>query len=83
MTVAGFGDFGDGLGKVFPLARLGWRLGGSTGVFTPLSTTATTVNSGGATSSSGAASPLDMQLIVTYADPISASGSRPRSPTSP
>ena len=41
-------------------------------MFTPLSTTATTVNSGGATSSSGAASPLDMQLTVTYADPISA-----------
>ncbi len=72
LTVAGSGDFGDGLGKVFPLARLGWRLGGSTGVFTPLSTTATTVTSGNATSSSGAASPLDMQLTVTYADPISA-----------
>jgi len=72
LTVAGSGDFGDGLGKIFPLARLGWRLGASTGVFTPLSTAAMTVTSGGATSSSGAASPLDMQLTVTYADPISA-----------
>jgi len=54
------------------LVGLGWRLGASTGVFTPLSTAAMTVTSGGATSSSGAASPLDMQLTVTYADPISA-----------
>jgi hypothetical protein len=72
LTVAGSGDFGDGLGKVFPLGRLGWRLGGSTGAFTPLSTTATTVNSGNATTSTGMASPLDMQLTVTYADPVSA-----------
>jgi hypothetical protein len=71
LTVAGSGDFGDGLGKTFPLDRLGWRLGGSTSAFTPLSTTAATVTSGNATTSSGVANPLDMQLTVTYADPIS------------
>jgi hypothetical protein len=72
LTVAGTGDFGDGLGKAFPLARLGWRLNGSAGAYTPLSTAATTVTSGGATSPTGSANPLDMQLTVTYADPISA-----------
>ena len=70
LSLAGSGNFADGSGKTFPLAQLGWRLHGAA-AYTATSTTAQTVTTGTATSSSGTASPIDFQLQVTYADPVS------------
>jgi len=71
LSVQGSGDFADGTGKTYPLARLGWRLNGGAAAFTPFSTTAQAVTTGAATRPSGTAVPIDFRLTVTYTDPVS------------
>jgi hypothetical protein len=71
LSFQGGGDFADGTGKTYPLARLGWRLTGSASAYTAVSTTAQAITSGIANSPSGTATPIDFQLQVTYADPVS------------
>jgi hypothetical protein len=71
LSVQGSGDFADGTGKSYPLARLGWRLDGSGAAYAPLSTTAQAVATGAANSPAGSAVPIDFRLQVTYADPVS------------
>lgn len=70
LTLAGSGAFADGTGKSFPLAQLGWRLHGAA-AYTAASTTAQTITTGVANTPSGTAAPVDLQLQVTYADPVS------------
>jgi hypothetical protein len=70
LSLAGSGNFADGTGKTFPLAQLSWRLHGGT-TYTATSTTTQTVTTGVATTTSGAANPIDFRLQVTYADPVS------------
>ncbi|HET6847742.1 MAG TPA: hypothetical protein VFH74_02715 [Gaiellales bacterium] len=70
LSLNGSGDFADGTGKTFPLARMGWRVHGG-GAYTAASTTAQTVATGVATATAGTATPIDFQLQVTYADPVS------------
>jgi hypothetical protein len=71
LSVQGSGDFADGTGKTYPLARLGWRLNGGGGAYAPLSTSAQSVTTGAANTPSGTAVPIDFRLQVTYADPVS------------
>ncbi len=71
LSVQGSGDFADGTGKTYPLARLGWRLNGGGPTYTPISTSAQTVTTGAANAPSGTAVPIDFRLQVTYADPVS------------
>jgi hypothetical protein len=71
LAVQGGGDFADGTGKTYPLARLGWRLTGSGAAYTALSTSAQSVTTGSANVPAGTATPIDFQLQVTYADPVS------------
>ena len=71
LSVQGAGAFTDGSGKSYPLSRMGWRLNGSAGTFTPRSTAAQTVTTGAANTPIGTTTPVDFQLQVTYADPIS------------
>jgi hypothetical protein len=70
LSLQGAGDFSDTTGKTFPLSRLGWRVNGS-GSFTAVTTTAQSVASGSSNAPSGTTTPLDFQLQVTYADPVS------------
>jgi hypothetical protein len=71
LSFQGGGDFADGTGKSYPLARLGWRLTGSGSGYTAVSTTTQAISSGVANSPAGTATPIDFQLQVTYADPVS------------
>jgi hypothetical protein len=71
LSVQGSGDFVDGTGKSYPLGRLGWRVDGSAAAYAPFSTTAQAVTTGAANAPAGAAVPIDFQLQVTYADPVS------------
>ncbi|MDX6522631.1 MAG: Carbohydrate binding domain [Gaiellales bacterium] len=71
LSFQGGGDFADGTGKSYPLARLGWRLTGSGGAYTAVSTTTQAITSGVANSPAGTVTPIDFQLQVTYADPVS------------
>jgi hypothetical protein len=71
LLVQGAGDFADGTGKTYPLARLGWRLDGGGGAYTALSTSAQPVTTGAANVPAGTATPIDLRLQVTYADPVS------------
>jgi hypothetical protein len=71
LSFQGGGDFADGTGKTYPLARLGWRLTGSGSAYTAASTAAQAITSGAANSPAGTATPIDFQLQVTYADPVS------------
>ena len=70
LSLQGAGNFSDGTGKTLPLSRLGWRVNGG-GVFAPVSTTSQAVTSGAPNTPAGTATPLDFQLQVTYADPVS------------
>ena len=71
LALAGSGDFTDGTGKTFPLAQLGWRLTGSGAGYVGASTTSQAVTSGVSNTPSGTATPIDLRLQVTYADPVS------------
>ena len=71
LAFAGSGDFADGTGKTFPLAQLGWRLTGSGAGYTAASTASQTLTTGVANTPSGTATPIDLRLQVTYADPVS------------
>lgn len=71
LSFQGAGDFADGTGKSYPLARLGWRPTGSGSAFTAMSTAAQAITSGLANTPAGTATALDFQLQVTYADPVS------------
>ncbi|MDX6520685.1 MAG: hypothetical protein QOF08_1290 [Gaiellales bacterium] len=71
LAAQGSGDFADGTGKTYPLARLGWRLSGSGAAYTALSAGAQSVTTGAANTPAGTATPIDFRLQVTYADPVS------------
>jgi len=70
LSLQGAGNFSDGTGKTFPLSQLGWRVNGGAS-FAPLSTAAQAVTSGAPNTPAGTGTPLDFQLQVTYADPVS------------
>jgi len=71
LSAQGSGDFADGTGKTYPLARLGWRLNGSGSAYAPFTTAAQAVTTGAANTPSGTSVPIDFRLQVTYADPVS------------
>lgn len=71
LSAQGTGDFADGTGNTFPLARLGWRVNGSGSAFTAFSTSAQVIATGTANTPAGTGTPLDFRLQVTYADPSS------------
>jgi hypothetical protein len=70
LSLQGAGNFSDGTGKTFPLSQLAWRVNGGAS-FAPVSTSAQAVTSGAPNTPAGTATPLDFQLQVTYADPVS------------